>query len=456
MPSRDSVVESATSGVREDSGETRGVREELARQAESAETGETSGVRSDSCEINQLYVSVVSGSQNEWGCTDGPEREEERYGLGRDTETQDEVPGRGVSSRSLVLLSASCGHPFCRDCWAAYISTTICDGGPACVRLRCPEPSCNAAVGPDLIEKVLLNTNPGAEHGKYKTYLLRSYVEDQKNIKWCPATDCNYAIQFHALGGLMVSYDVSCLCSHRYCWNCIEENHCPVDCETVGKWILKNKDDSENTQWILVNSNPCPKCKRPIEKNQGCNHMTCNPPCGYQFCWLCLGPNKSYSGCYCNRFRQGSVDNPETSMNTDEKARKKAKMYLERCVHYYERWETNGRSKKKALEDFNKVKTEHIKQLGEIQGNTREHEYDFIIEAWQQIIDCRQVLRWTYAYGYYLPEDAAAKKHLFECLQGYAEFSLERAPRVNYNRFWSHHHRQLMKISKSARQNSWG
>ncbi|KAL6218967.1 hypothetical protein ACLB2K_012174 [Fragaria x ananassa] len=324
------------------------------------------------------------------------------------------------------ILSASCGHPFCRDCWAGYISTTICDGGPACMRLRCPEPPCNAAVGPDLIEKVLLNSNRGAEHGKYKTYLLRSYVEDQKNIKWCPSPDCNYAIQFHALGGLMVSYDVSCLCSHRYCWNCIEENHCPVDCETVGKWILKNKDDSQNTQWILVNSKPCPKCKRPIEKNQGCNHMTCSPPCGYQFCWLCLGPNKSYSGCYCNRFRQGSIDNPETSMNTDEKARKKAKMYLERYIHYYERWETNGRSKKKALEDFNKVKTEHIKQLGEIQGNTREHEYDFIIEAWQQIIDCRQVLRWTYAYGYYLPDDAAAKKHLFECLQGYAEFSLER------------------------------
>ncbi|KAL6211781.1 hypothetical protein ACLB2K_017004 [Fragaria x ananassa] len=182
----------------------------------------------------------------------------------------------------------------------------------------------------------------------------------------------------------------------RYCWNCVEENHCPVHCETVEKWILKNKDDSQNTQWILVNSKPCPKCKRPIEKNQGCNHMTCSPPCGYQFCWLCLGPNKSYSGCYCNWFRQGSVDNPETSMNTDEKARKKAKMYLERYIHYYERWETNGRSKKKALEDFNKI------------------------------IDCRQVLRWTYAYGYYLPEDAAAKKHLFECLQGYAEFSLER------------------------------
>ncbi|PRQ22802.1 putative aminoacyltransferase, E1 ubiquitin-activating enzyme [Rosa chinensis] len=324
------------------------------------------------------------------------------------------------------ILSASCGHPFCRDCWAGYISTTICDGGPACLRLRCPESSCSAAVGPDLIQKVLLNSNREAEHGKYKTYLLRSYVEDQRKIKWCPAPDCNCAIQFDTLGG-MVSYDVSCLCSHSYCWNCTEENHRPVDCETVGKWILKNKDDSQNAQWILVNSKPCPQCKRPIEKNQGCNHLTCSAPCGYQFCWLCLGPHKNYRGCYCNSYRPGSVDNnPGTSRYMNETARKRAKKYLERYIHHYERWENNGRSKGKAIEDFDKVKTEHIKQLGEIHVNTKEHDYDFIIEAWQQIIECRQVLRWTYAYGYYMPQDAYAKKHLFECLQGHAEFSLER------------------------------
>ena len=155
--------------------------------------------------------------------------------------------------------------------------------------------------------------------------------------------------------------------------------------------------------------------------------MRCRDPCRHQFCWLCLGPHYDYKGCYCNSFRRGSVDNtPETSTNIHEKARKKAKLYLERYIHYYERWENNGRSKGKALEDFDKVKTEHIKLLGVIQGNTKEHEYDFLIEAWQQIIECRQVLRWTYAYGYYMPEDAVSKTHLFEFLQGHAEFSLER------------------------------
>ncbi|KAF5197747.1 Ibr domain-containing protein, partial [Thalictrum thalictroides] len=36
-----------------------------------------------------------------------------------------------------------------------------------------------------------------------------------------------------------------------------------------------------------------------------------------------------------------------------------------------------------------------------------ESQLKFITEAWLQIIECRRVLKWTYAYGYYLPEHEA-------------------------------------------------
>ncbi|XP_062005704.1 probable E3 ubiquitin-protein ligase ARI8 [Rosa rugosa] len=329
------------------------------------------------------------------------------------------------SSESTIssILSTSCGHPYCRDCWEGYISTSICDSGPACLMLRCPEPSCKAAVGPELIENVLVVTGKKAEYDKYKHYLLRSYVEhNRKKIRWCPAPDCKYAIKFDA-PDRMSSYDVSCLCSHSYCWNCEEENHRPVFCETVKKWILKNADDSQNGQWIMVNTKPCPKCNRSIEKNQGCNHMTCTAPCRFQFCWYCLGP---YGTCHCNAFNRRATDMSGGVWGMAEKERMQAKIDLERYAHYYERWANNGSSKERALKDFDKVKTVHIKELGHIQKNTIEHKYDFIIEAWQQIIECRQVLRWTYAYGYYMKENEDAKRHLFEHLQGHAEFSLER------------------------------
>lgn len=34
-------------------------------------------------------------------------------------------------------------------------------------------------------------------------------------------------------------------------------------------------EDAANCLWLLSNSKPCPTCKSPIQKNEGCNHMQC-------------------------------------------------------------------------------------------------------------------------------------------------------------------------------------
>lgn len=46
-----------------------------------------------------------------------------------------------------------------------------------------------------------------------------------------------------------------------------------------------------------------------------------------------------------------------------------------------------------------------------------------------QIIECRRVLKWTFAYGYYLHEQEPAKKDFFTYLQGEADSGLERLHR---------------------------
>ncbi len=62
--------------------------------------------------------------------------------------------------------------------------------------------------------------------------------------------------------------DAKCKCGHEFCFDCQEGAHRPLDCETVKKWVLKNSAESENLNWIMANTKPCPMCKRPIEKNQ--------------------------------------------------------------------------------------------------------------------------------------------------------------------------------------------
>ncbi|KFK36710.1 hypothetical protein AALP_AA4G159600 [Arabis alpina] len=179
------------------------------------------------------------------------------------------------------MVSVFCGHLYCSDCWNGYISTSINDG-PGCLMLKCPESSYSAAVGLDMVEKLVSEEE---KKKKFDNYFMRSYVEGNKKMKWCPARGCEHAVEF--AGGTR-SYDVSCLCSHNFCWNCIEDAHRPMDCDRVAKWIQKNGDEAENKKWLLAYTKPRPKCKREIEKTQDCMHMTCGPPCGHKFCWLCL------------------------------------------------------------------------------------------------------------------------------------------------------------------------
>ncbi|KAF9677000.1 hypothetical protein SADUNF_Sadunf08G0061800 [Salix dunnii] len=364
------------------------------------------------------------------------------------------------------LRAAVCGHPFCNSCWAGYISTAINDG-PGCLMLRCPDPSCNAAVGQDMINALTSDE----DRDKYSRYFIRSYIEDNRKTKWCPAPGCDYAVDFIVGSG---SFDVICRCAYCFCWNCTEEAHRPVDCSTVAKWILKNSAESENMNWILANSKPCPKCKRPIEKNQGCMHITCTPPCKFEFCWLCLGAWSDHGertgGFYaCNRYETAKQ---EGVYDEAEKRREMAKNSLERYTHYYERWATNQASRQKALADLQQMQNVHrtvflkllcwvnvyldivvstlnleiiklsfplwkylpvnghptgyqLEKLSDTQCQP-ESQLKFILDAWLQIVECRRVLKWTYSYGYYLPEYEHAKRLFFEYLQGEAESGLER------------------------------
>ena len=307
--------------------------------------------------------------------------------------------------------SAACGHLFCTDCWKMYVSTAIAESA-ACLTLKCPEPSCSAVIDEDMINRLANEKNKR----KYDMYMLHSYVESNKSMRWCPGPDCEFAINLD--DSVEANSDVTCICYHSFCLNCEEDAHRPVDCETVAKWMEKGQSESENTKWILAYTKPCPKCRKPIEKNKGCMHMTCRAPCNFQFCWLCL---RAWSRCdsTCNRFVQGEEKTEEA------KKTEIARNYLEKYTHYYERWAGNQFSRVKAIDNLNQMKDKQIKRLSESQKRP-ETEFQFIIEAWLQIVECRRVLKWTYAYGYYLPDDNEAKKQFFEYSQGEAEAALER------------------------------
>ncbi|KAK1897269.1 E3 ubiquitin-protein ligase RNF14 [Dissostichus eleginoides] len=55
-----------------------------------------------------------------------------------------------------------------------------------------------------------------------------------------------------------------------------------------GRKIMKETvEDCLSEDWIVFNSKNCPHCFCRIQKNRGCNMMTCSK-CLNRFCWACL------------------------------------------------------------------------------------------------------------------------------------------------------------------------
>lgn len=194
-----------------------------------------------------------------------------------------------------------------------------------------------------------------------------------------------------------------------------------MTCDTVAKWMTKTNSDGRNTNWLLENSKPCPKCKRPIDKDQGCMHMRCTPPCGFEFCWLCLGDwfehSKKTGGYYaCKLYEKAKK---EGYYKEDEMKMMNAKGSLLRYTYYYERWNNHHTLMVKALESLKELENGGIIHLSnKLHGETEG--LKFLIDAWKQIADCRKMLK-----CYFMPEYQRIKIILIEDLIGQAELGLE-------------------------------
>jgi len=72
-------------------------------------------------------------------------------------------------------------------------------------------------------------------------------------------------------------------CGHVYCYT-HGDQHQNGNCQEYER--KHRAENLKNAALISKVSKPCPKCKAPIQKRSGCNHMKC-PQCQTAFCWLC-------------------------------------------------------------------------------------------------------------------------------------------------------------------------
>ena len=176
----------------------------------------------------------------------------------------------------------------------------------------------------------------------------------------------------------------------------------PIDCDGLTTWtdrISQGEDDSNN--WMKVNTKPCPKCKRPIEKNQGCMHMTCSQ-CKYEFCWLCMGGYKKHAAetgrGLCNSFEDVKAAGRETKDMTD---RNMIERELKRLEHYSMRFIEHQKSVVHAEREVEKIKLQIAHAL-ELNPRYQPLDFQFLIDIAKLVVAARRSLSYTYAIRFYL------------------------------------------------------
>eukprot|EP01113_Clastostelium_recurvatum_P009197 TRINITY_DN143_c0_g2_i1.p1 TRINITY_DN143_c0_g2~~TRINITY_DN143_c0_g2_i1.p1 ORF type:complete len:402 (-),score=41.63 TRINITY_DN143_c0_g2_i1:12-1217(-) len=226
-----------------------------------------------------------------------------------------------------------CGHVYCRPCLREYYQHMI--GAGNVLDMKCPHPQCSYKVAAKDVKAIV--TKPLFE--RYDHFTVLAVLAREERVWWCPLPKCAQPTIACGGGGAgppppppsstsspasaVVTNDASAIivvstpasssatiadsaaagarcatCDHTWCLRCNEEPHpAQPSCEKAAQARRKSRDSNEKTSatqfngWAKANRDyvkKCPNCVAIIQKNEGCNHMTCKS-CKHQFCWVCMG-----------------------------------------------------------------------------------------------------------------------------------------------------------------------
>ncbi|KAH9758523.1 putative E3 ubiquitin-protein ligase ARI2 [Citrus sinensis] len=91
------------------------------------------------------------------------------------------------------ITTMDCGHYFCNSCWTEHFIVKINEGQSR--RITCMEHKCNAICDESKI-RCLVRARDSDLADKFDRFMLESYIEDNKRVKWCPSVPhCGNAIR---------------------------------------------------------------------------------------------------------------------------------------------------------------------------------------------------------------------------------------------------------------------
>jgi len=406
-----------------------------------------------------------------------------------------------------------CKHSFCTPCLKSYVKTSAKQTG-----YRIPCPVCRVLISERNIDQ-LCKDDADLRNILHESE-LENFVTSAADLRYCPHVNCKGIVRRIISSHIIEAYDESCVAclpavctavtgsaklvkdakctyegvanakdstrvdvqpvrAHRFCFTCGKDPHWPARCEQMDLWKKKleneNIDTSDhkenpnsfeeiaNDLWLKANTRPCPKCHVPIEKNEGCNHMTCsNRRCKHEFCWICRQPwrlhGKRTGGHFrCNKWQDddstngdpGAGDDPlgdqssplvDRTANSVAQATLRASQAMSRFIHHYSRYNAHKESY-----DLEQNMADHVcERLKPVIAASAEllnsgidvnwKGLSFIHNGFMELRECRSILMHSYIYAFFRFEvkdpsaiSARSKKEVmtFESLQSDLEMITE-------------------------------
>ncbi|KAG9311926.1 hypothetical protein JVU11DRAFT_8187 [Chiua virens] len=178
-----------------------------------------------------------------------------------------------------------CGHTYCVACLRHFISSALesdqlpltCLGDETQCRVPIPIPTIQQFLPPATFNRLL--------EAAFDTYIAKHPEE----YKHCKTPDCTQIYRSVVVGRVPQTRHCPS-CFSAVCNGCHEEAHDGLSC-AEGK-ARRDPEEQErlNDAWIASQGGrvkKCPQCHVPIEKLEGCNHISCR--CGAHICWRCMG-----------------------------------------------------------------------------------------------------------------------------------------------------------------------
>lgn len=194
-------------------------------------------------------------------------------------------------------VQTQCNHVYCLDCFENLcLSASTQD---ASVQVRCAGDSNNCAKTLGLPELQEHLSSSAFEELLEQSFA--SYVRRHPNLlRHCPSPECEYV---YRIGGAAKMHTCPS-CFVPVCTGC-QAQHGDMSC-TDYQEVSSGRHAANEKLKREMGIKDCPKCKTPLEKTDGCDHMICQ--CGAHICWVCLETFQTSGDCYGHmKARHGGI-----------------------------------------------------------------------------------------------------------------------------------------------------